>query len=412
MNALAATNRNFRHAARILGLDSKLEKSLLIPFREIKVECTIPKDDGTLVSYVGFRIQHDNARGPMKGGIRYHPEVDPDEVNALAQLMTWKTAVVNIPYGGAKGGIGCNPRDLSVSELERLTRVFTQKIHDLIGIHRDVPAPDMGTNSQTMAWILDEYSKFHGHSPAVVTGKPIDLGGSLGRESATGLGVVFATESLLGEYGKSISGMKFVIQGFGNVGSWAAKLIHDRGGHVIAVSDITGAIKNPAGINIPDLLKHKDSNAGSLKEFQGGDAMDPNDLLVHECDVLIPCALGGVINKENAADVKAKFIIEAANHPTDPEADEILSNKGVVILPDIYANAGGVTVSYFEWVQNIQGFMWEEDKVNCELKKYMHKAFLDIKALCQTHDCSLRMGAFTLGVNRVARATLLRGWEA
>ncbi|CAN6580604.1 unnamed protein product [Malus baccata var. baccata] len=411
MNALAATNRNFRHAARILGLDSKLEKSLLIPFREIKVECTIPKDDGTLVSYVGFRIQHDNARGPMKGGIRYHPEVDPDEVNALAQLMTWKTAVVNIPYGGAKGGIGCNPRDLSVSELERLTRVFTQKIHDLIGIHRDVPAPDMGTNSQTMAWILDEYSKFHGHSPAVVTGKPIDLGGSLGRESATGLGVVFATESLLGEYGKSISGMKFVIQGFGNVGSWAAKLIHDRGGHVIAVSDITGAIKNPAGINIPDLLKHKDSN-GSLKEFQGGDAMDPNDLLVHECDVLIPCALGGVINKENAADVKAKFIIEAANHPTDPEADEILSKKGVVILPDIYANAGGVTVSYFEWVQNIQGFMWEEDKVNCELKKYMHKAFLDIKALCQTHDCSLRMGAFTLGVNRVARATLLRGWEA
>ncbi|XP_021813617.1 glutamate dehydrogenase 2-like [Prunus avium] len=411
MNALAATNRNFRHAARILGLDSKLEKSLLIPFREIKVECTIPKDDGTLVSYVGFRIQHDNARGPMKGGIRYHPEVDPDEVNALAQLMTWKTAVANIPYGGAKGGIGCNPRDLSISELERLTRVFTQRIHDLIGIHRDVPAPDMGTNAQTMAWILDEYSKFHGHSPAVVTGKPIDLGGSLGRESATGLGVVFATESVLAEYGKSISGMKFVIQGFGNVGSWAAKLIHDRGGKVVAVSDITGAIKNPDGIDIPALLRYKESNA-SLKEFQGADSMDPNDLLVHECDVLIPCALGGVINKENAADVKAKFIIEAANHPTDPEADEILSNKGVVILPDIYANAGGVTVSYFEWVQNIQGFMWEEEKVNCELKRYMHKAFHDIKAMCQIHNCNLRMGAFTLGVNRVARATTLRGWEA
>lgn len=410
MNALAATNRNFRYAARILGLDSKLERSLLIPFREIKVECSIPKDDGSLATFVGFRIQHDNARGPMKGGIRYHPEVDPDEVNALAQLMTWKTAVAAIPYGGAKGGIGCNPRELSMSELERLTRVFTQKIHDLIGIHRDVPAPDMGTNSQTMAWILDEYSKFHGHSPAVVTGKPIDLGGSLGREAATGLGVFFATEALLAEHGKSISNMKFAIQGFGNVGSWAAKFFHEHGGKVVAVSDITGAIKNPNGIDIPALLKYKKSNK-SLNDFQGGNAMDLNDLLVHECDVLVPCALGGVLNKENAADVKAKFIIEAANHPTDPEADEILSKKGVVILPDIYANSGGVTVSYFEWVQNIQGFMWEEEKVNHELKTYMMSAFKDIKAMCQTHNCNLRMGAFTLGVNRVAQATLLRGWE-
>ncbi|KAL7167022.1 hypothetical protein ACSBR2_037643 [Camellia fascicularis] len=411
MNALAATKRNFRLASRILGLDSKLEKSLLIPFREIKVECTIPKDDGTLVSYVGFRIQHDNARGPMKGGIRYHPEVDPDEVNALAQLMTWKTALADIPYGGAKGGIGCNPMDLTKSELERLTRVFTQKIHDLIGIHTDVPAPDMGTNAQTMAWILDEYSKFHGHSPAVVTGKPIDLGGSLGREAATGLGVVFATEALLADYGESISKMKFAIQGFGNVGSWAAKFIHERGGEIVAVSDITGAVENPNGIDIPALLKHKDST-NSLKGFNGGDAMDPNNLLIHECDVLIPCALGGVLNKDNAADVKAKFVIEAANHPTDPEADEILSKKGVVVLPDIYANAGGVTVSYFEWVQNIQGFMWDEEKVNHELEKYMRRAFHEIKAMCSTHGCNLRMGAFTLGVSRVARATLLRGWEA
>ncbi|KAE8711857.1 Glutamate dehydrogenase A [Hibiscus syriacus] len=328
-------------------------KSLLIPFREIKVECTIPKDDGTLVSYVGFRIQHDNARGPMKGGIRYHPEVEPDEVNALAQLMTWKTAVANIPYGGAKGGIGCNPRDLSKSELERLTRVFTQKIHDLIGIHTDVPAPDMGTNAQTMAWILDEYSKFHGHSPAVVTGKPVDLGGSLGRE--TGRGVAHTRE----------------------------------GGKIVAVSDITGAIKNPKGIDIPELLKHREAT-GSLKSFGGGDSMDPMNCFVHECDVLIPCALGGVLNRQNAADVKAKFIIEAANHPTDP-ADEILSKKGVVILPDIYANAGGVTVSYFEWVQNIQGFMWDEEKVNKELKKYMTQAFHNIKNMCQSHDCSLRM---------------------
>ncbi|KAK6155961.1 hypothetical protein DH2020_010209 [Rehmannia glutinosa] len=397
MNALAATNRNFRQAARILGLDAKLEKSLLIPFREIKfhgdfrdslivgfdqVECTIPKDDGTLVSYVGFRVQHDNARGPMKGGIRYHPEVDPDEVNALAQLMTWKTAVADIPYGGAKGGIGCTPKELSTSELERLTRVFTQKIHDLIGVNTDVPAPDMGTNAQTMAWILDEYSKFHGHSPAVVTGKPIDLGGSLGREAATGRGVVYATEALLAEHGKSIQDLTFAIQGFGNVGSWAARLLHELGGKVIAVSDITGAVKNPNGIDIPALIQHKEKT-GKLADFSGADFMDSNDVLTHECDVLIPCALGGVLNRENAGDVKAKYIIEAANHPTDPDADE-----------------------------NIQGFMWDEEKVNQELKRYMTKAFHNIKSMCQLHNCNLRMGAFTLGVNRVARATLLRGWEA
>uniref|UniRef100_A0A7N0U619 glutamate dehydrogenase [NAD(P)(+)] n=1 Tax=Kalanchoe fedtschenkoi TaxID=63787 RepID=A0A7N0U619_KALFE len=338
-------------------------------------------------------------------------KVEPDEVNALAQLMTWKTAVADIPYGGAKGGIGCNPKDLTTSELERLTRVFTQKIHDLIGVHTDVPAPDMGTSAQTMAWILDEYSKFHGHSPAIVTGKPLDLGGSLGREAATGRGVVYATEVLLAEHGKSVQDMSFAIQGFGNVGSWVAKLLHKRGAKIVAASDVTGAIKNPNGIDIPALLKHKEET-GILSSFSGGSAMDANELLVHECDVLIPCALGGVLNRENASGVKAKFIVEAANHPTDPEADEILSNKGVVILPDIYANAGGVTVSYFEWVQNIQGFMWDEEKVNGELKRYMTRAFHNIKGMCKTHGCSLRMGAFTLGVNRVARATLLRGWEA
>ncbi|KAK1326688.1 Glutamate dehydrogenase 2 [Acorus calamus] len=410
MNSLVATSRNFQRAARLLGLDSKLEKSLLIPFREIKVECTVKKDDGTFMSYVGFRVQHDNARGPMKGGIRYHPEVDTDEVNALAQLMTWKTAVVDIPYGGAKGGIGCSPGELSMSELERLTRVFTQNIHGLIGTHIDVPAPDMGTNSQTMAWILDEYSKFHGYSPGVVTGKPIGLGGSLGREAATGRGVVCAAEALLAEFGKSISGLTFVIQGFGNVGSWVAKLIHEKGGKVIALGDASGAIKDPNGIDIPALIMHKTAG-GDLKDFKGVDVMDSNELLVHECDVLIPCALGGVFNRENAADVRAKYIIEAANHPSDPEADEILSQRGVVILPDIYANAGGVIVSYFEWVQNIQGFMWGEDKVNMELQKYMRKAFNNIKAMCKTHDCNLRMGAFALGVNRVARTTVMRGWE-
>ncbi|RVX15468.1 Glutamate dehydrogenase A [Vitis vinifera] len=414
INALAATNFNFRRAAHILGLDSKIEKCLLIPFREIKVECTILKDDGTLSSFVGFRIQHDNARGPMKGGIRYHPDVDPDEVNALAQLMTWKTAVANIPYGGAKGGIGCRPSEMSTNELERLTRVFTQKIHDLIGIHSDVPAPDMGTNSQTMAWILDENSKFHGHSPAVVTGKPIVRSwGSLGRESATGLGVVFGTEALLAEYGKLISDMKVLEMWVPGLQS----LFMREGGKIVAVSDVTGAVTNPDGLEIPGLLKHEETTK-SFKGFIGGDSMDPNDLLVHECDVLIPCALVMSImvytfsQRDNAAHVKAKFIIEAANHPTDPEADEILSKKGVIILPDVYANSGGVTVSYFEWVQNIQGFMWDEEKVNHELQKYMRRSFLDIKPMCQTLNCSLRMSSFTLGVNRVARATLLRGWQA
>lgn len=410
MNALAATSRNFRQASRLLGLDSRLEKSLLIPFREVKVECTIPKDDGTIASYVGYRVQHDNARGPMKGGIRYHPEVDPDEVNALAQLMTWKTAVANIPYGGAKGGIGCSPSSLSKTELERLTRVFTQKIHHLIGINMDIPAPDMGTNSQTMAWILDEYSKFHGHSPAVVTGKPLDLGGSLGRDAATGRGVVIATEALLAEHGIPIRDQRFVIQGFGNVGSWAAKLIHEKGGKVVAISDITGALKNTSGLDIPSIIRYSKEN-GNIKDFTEAEAIDPECLLHEECDVLIPAALGGVLNRENASELRAKFIVEAANHPTDPEADEILSKKGVVILPDIYANAGGVIVSYFEWVQNIQGFRWDEPQINNELWTYMMRAFTDIKDMCKKLDCDLRMGAFSLGLERVARATNLRGWE-
>ncbi|KAI3517531.1 hypothetical protein L1887_16746 [Cichorium endivia] len=407
--ALATATKNFRNASRLLGLDKKLEMSLLIPLREIKVECTIPKDDGSLVSHIGFRVQHDNARGPMKGGIRYHPKVDLDEVNALAQLMSWKTAVMGLPFGGAKGGIGCTPKDLTPSELERLTRVFTQKLQDLIGTNIDIPAPDMGTNPQTMAWILDEYSKFHGYSPACVTGKPLELGGSLGRESATGHGVVISMEALLNEHGKSIKDSTFVIQGYGNVGSWVAKLVYEKGGKIVALSDVTGAIKNPNGIDILKLDKHREK--GQLCDFNGGERMKPDEVLLHQCDVLIPCALGGVINSENAGDIKAKFIIEAANHPTEPEADDILSERGVVILPDLYANAGGVTVSYFEWVQNTQGFMWEEELVNKYLIQYMKQSFKDIKAKCHTHNCSLRMGAFTLGVERVARATLLRGWE-
>ncbi|GJS64087.1 glutamate dehydrogenase 2 [Tanacetum coccineum] len=390
MNPLAATNRNFRHAARLLGLDSQLEKSLLMPHKEIKVECTIIKDDGSLASFEGFRVQHDNSRGTMKGGIRYHPEVEHGEVNALAQIMTWKTAVVNLPYGGAKGGIACDPKELSVRELERLTRVFTQKIHHFIGVNVDVPAPDMGTNAQTVSWIMDEYLKYHGYSPAIVTGKLI-----VGREATTGHGVI-ATEALLVDHGKLIEG---------RVGNWDLGLL--------------GLVS----CNLMVRIRCSDDVTNN---------MNPDELLFQECDVLIPCALGGVLTskfliicfriemvsyfkiahrRENAGDVKAKFVVEAANHPVDPEADEILSKKGVIILPDIYANAGGVTVSYFEWVQNTQGFMWDEATVNLELKKYMKSAFGNIKKMCKTHDCNLRMGAFTLGVDRVARSTMLRGFE-
>ncbi|KAF3662036.1 Glutamate dehydrogenase A [Capsicum annuum] len=307
--------------------------------------------------------------------------------------------IADIPYRGTKGGIGCTPKDLSVSELERLTRVFTQKIHDLLGINTDVPAPDMGTNAQTMAWILDEYSKFHGHSPAIVTEKPIDLGGSLGREAETGHGVVYATRALLAEYGKHVKDLTFAIQGFGNVGAWAGKLIHERDGKVVAVSDITGAVKNPNGIDMPALLSHKEKT-GKLIDFTDADMMNSDEFLTHECDVLIPCALEGVLNRENADNVKAKFIIEVANHPTDPDADQILSKNGVVILPDVYANAGGVTQLFCMG----SGFMWDEEKVYRELKKYMTRAFHKLKSMCHSYNCNLRMGAFTLGVNRVARS--------
>lgn len=408
MKPTEATNFNFSRAARLIGLDPKLEHQLLTPYREIKVECTLLRDDGSSDTFTGFRIQHDNARGPMKGGIRFHPEVELDEVTALASLMTWKTAVVNIPYGGAKGGIACDPRALSRNEIQRLTRTFVQKLHDVIGPQVDIPAPDMGTNAQTMAWIVDEYSKFHGWSPAVVTGKPIELGGSFGRESATGRGVMFAAECLLQSRGESLAGLSYAVQGFGNVGSWVARLLHAAGGRIVAISDVNGALSNPRGLDIPLLSQHYEATGG-LKGFSGGNAMPGEALLAYPCDVLIPAALGGVLNKQTAPEVRARYVIEGANHPTDPDADAVLAKRGVTVLPDIYANAGGVTVSYFEWVQNIQQFHWSEERVNDELKRVMRAAFADIQASAQALKTDLRAAAFALGIQRVARATALRG---
>ncbi len=410
MHASEATAYYFKRASKHLGMSERLEKVLILPKREVKVEIHVELDNGELVSYTGFRVQHDNSRGPMKGGLRYHPEVDPDEVNSLASLMTWKTAVVNVPYGGAKGGISCNPSLLSHSELQKLTRAFVDEIHDVIGPTLDIPAPDMGTNAQTMAWIVDQYSKYHGWTPAVVTGKPVELGGSKGRDAATGRGILFAIQAFMQDEGKPISELSFVIQGFGNVGSWAALLIHQAGGKVIAISDLTGAIKNPKGLDIEALQRHA-KETGGIAGFPGAETFDAEKLLSLDCDVLIPAALGNVLTKENAADIKAKYIVEGANGPTSPEADELFIKQGKQVIPDIFANAGGVVVSYFEWVQNIQQFRWSEDRVNAELKTIMLEAYQDIKALAKSNNCDLRTAAFLLAISRVAQAAAVRGLE-
>ncbi len=405
-----ATKYYFSRAARQLGIGTYLERVLCTPRREVKVELIVEMDDGSSSVFTGYRVQHDNSRGPMKGGLRYHPEVDPDEVNSLAALMTYKTAVVNLPYGGAKGGISCDPLKLSHAELQRLTRAFVDEIHDIIGPQQDVPAPDMGTNAQTMAWIVDQYSKYHGWTPAVVTGKPLELGGSAGREAATGRGLAIATESVLKDHGHAISGMKFAVQGFGNVGSWACKFIHERGGKIIAVSDVSGALYNKDGIDIEALRIHAQMH-GSIVGFNGAAQADPKEILMTDCDVIVPAALGNVITGDIANDIRAKFVMEGANGPTTPDADEKLLKRGVTVVPDIFANAGGVIVSYFEWVQNIQQFRWTESRVNSELETMMHQAYVELKSLAKGNACDLRTAAFQLAISRIARATALRGRE-
>jgi glutamate dehydrogenase (NAD(P)+) len=411
MTPTEATNRYFHRAADLLKLHDRARHFLLTPYREIKVECSFVRDGGALATFVGYRVQHDNSRGPMKGGIRYHPQVDPDEVNALAALMTWKTAVVGLPYGGAKRGISVDPKQLSPRELQRLTRVFTQKLADVIGPHSDIPAPDMGTNAGVMGWIVDEYAKFHGHSPAVVTGKPVELGGSLGREAATGRGVLYAAECLFEEMGRKVGDFTYAVQGFGNVGSWAATLFHQAGGKVVAVADVSGGVRNKSGLDVPALVKHA-AQAKGVAGFPGAEAFPADEVLYEPVDVLIPAALGDVLTTKNADRVKAKVILEGANHPTDIEADAILQKKGVVMVPDIYANAGGVTVSYFEWAQNIQQFRWDEERVNAELRKVMRQAYADLKRVRAEHNCDWRTAAFVLAVDRVATASALRGvWE-
>jgi glutamate dehydrogenase (NAD(P)+) len=410
MRASEATNYYFKRAAKQLHLGSRLETVLMTPRREVKVEIVVELDSGELGVFKGFRVQHNNSRGPMKGGLRFHPEVDPDEVNSLASLMTWKTAVANIPYGGAKGGVNCDPSKLSHSELQKVTRSFIDEIHDIIGPGLDIPAPDMGSNAQTMAWIVDQYSKYHGWTPAVVTGKPLELGGSAGREQATGQGLFFSAEAILADHKMDMKNTRFAIQGFGNVGTWAAHFIHDAGGKVVAISDLSGAIYNKDGIDIVALMRYT-REQGAISGFPGAESISASKLLLTECDVLMPAALGNVITEENVKDIRAKIIIEGANGPTTPEADEYLIKKGIPIVPDIFANAGGVIVSYFEWVQNVQQFRWRLERVNQELKLLMLDAYTEIKTLAKSNECDLRTAAFLLGISRVARAAALRGLE-
>ena len=402
------TNYYFRKASRIMDVGERIETLLATPLREVKVQVSIELDSGEIRTFIGYRIQHDNTRGPMKGGLRYHPAVDADEVVSLASLMTWKTAVVNLPYGGAKGGITCDPSQMSIKELERLTRKYVDQIHDFIGPTRDIPAPDVNTNPQVMAWIMDQYSRFHGHSPAVVTGKPLDLYGSRGREAATGRGVLYICREILRDAGLPVKGTRFAIQGFGNVGSHAARLLTEDGGRIVAVSDVHGGIRNPQGLDVPALFEHVKRH-GTVKGFTGAEACSNDEVLTADCEVLIPAALGGVLTKENAGHVRARIIVEGANGPTTPEADELFEKRGVVVVPDILANTGGVTVSYFEWVQNLQHIAWDEERVNAELERIMKEAYDRVSQIARSRKLPLRTAAYVLAIGRVGKATVLRG---
>jgi glutamate dehydrogenase (NAD(P)+) len=402
-------SRLFDAAADRLGLSDEMRLLLKTPFCEVRVEVPIRMDDGRLEVFIGYRVQHDGSRGPMKGGLRYHPMVNLDEVRCLAALMTWKTALVNLPLGGAKGGVTCDPETMSQRELERMTRKFTERIGFILGPNRDIPAPDMNTNAQVMAWIMDAYSARFGYSPACVTGKPVDLGGSVGREEATGRGVAIVTRLAAKDFGIKLRGARIVIQGFGNVGSHAAAFLDEMGGRIVAVSDANGGIHRSGGLSVGALREHTRST-GSVVGFPGTEAIGNEELLGLECDILIPAALGGVITGTNAPDIRAKMIVEAANSPISTVGDYILTeDMGIIIIPDILANAGGVTVSYYEWVQNLQQFFWEEEQITEHLEKTMTRAYQQVRDRAKAEKTSLRTAAYVIALDRVAQAERLRG---
>lgn len=409
MKSFEATQVFFHRAADEVELSDDWRTLLLTARREVRVQVAVEMDDGRLTTFIGFRVQHDDTRGPMKGGLRYHPDVDLDEVRGLAALMTWKTALVNIPYGGAKGGIAVNPRQLSEKERERITRAFVDQIHDIIGPDTDIPAPDMGTDAHVMAWIRNQWEKYHGFNPAVITGKPVEHYGVPGREEATGRGVGTLAVKLIGRLGRKPHNTSVAIQGFGNVGSHAAKLLNEADFRVVAVSDISGAYYRREGLNIPEALRYCLEHDNSLEGYAGGQKISNEELLGLDVDLLIPAAIGGVIMPANVESVRAPIIIEAANAPIHPEADRVLHEGGAVILPDVLANAGGVTVSYFEWVQNRQHYKWGLNRVRQELDHILTQSFEEVWQEAQQRQCSLRTAAYIISLRRVYRATQLSG---
>lgn len=399
-------------AAGMLDLDQNDVIRLKYPERELKVSIPVEMDDGTVKVFEGYRVQHSSSRGPCKGGIRYHQDVDIDEVKALSAWMSFKCAVVNIPYGGAKGAIKVDPRELSKNELRRLTRRYIAMILPIIGPDCDIPAPDVGTNAEVMGWIMDTFSMLKGYTiPSVVTGKPIDIGGSLGRSEATGRGVMFITREILHRMGMPVMGARVVIQGMGNVGSTAAKLLFNEGSKIVAVSDVSGGIYDPKGLNIPVIKEYLATPGNYLKDYDepGITHITNQELLTLDCEVLIPAALENQVTEEIAPKVKATIIVEGANGPTTVEADRILERNGKTIVPDILANAGGVVVSYFEWVQNIQSLMWDEEEVNKNLEKIMIRAFNEVWDKKQEKNTTMRMGAYMVAVNRISKAKKIRG---
>jgi glutamate dehydrogenase (NAD(P)+) len=411
LTAFEAVNRYVDEAARLVDLDDEMYSVLTSTYREISVQIPVRLDNGDVIVARGYRVQHNGARGPYKGGVRYHPTADLEEVRALASLMTWKTALVDLPFGGAKGGIEIDPTPLSPTELQRMTRRFADGIHHVIGPYRDIPAPDMNTNAQTMAWMMDAYSAHHGYTPAIVTGKPVDLGGAPGREAATGRGVVDVLEAHAERRSLDVAGLRLAIQGFGNVGSWVARDAAARGCTVVAVSDVHGGVRHDDGLDVAALIDVVAAGGGVRDTAQPGvDLIDNNELLSGPCDVLVPAALGQVIGSDNATEVQASVVLEAANYPVTPDGDKVLGDRGVTIVPDVLANAGGVTGSYFEWSQNIQQFRWKEERFNAELRDRMRLAYEATADTAAELGCTLRQAAFAIGIRRVAHASRLRGY--
>lgn len=412
MTPFEAVNYFFMKAADVNHLRDEAVAVLSGTYRELRVQVPVRRDSGSLEVYTGYRVQHNGARGPYKGGIRYHPSADLEEVRALASLMTWKTALVDVPFGGAKGGIQVDPTGFSNAELERMSRRYFGQISHIIGPTRDIPAPDMNTNAQVMSWFMDEYGRRAGHTTQIVTGKPVALGGSFGREAATGRGVVVVTNETARDLGMDVPDeLTMAIQGFGNVGSWAARIADEHGYRVVAVSDVAGGIHAPEGLDVTKLLAHV-GETGSVVGFPGAEPISNADLLTLDVDILVPAALGEVITHHNADEIRARVVVEAANHPVTPVADAALAERGVTVVPDILANGGGVTVSYYEWVQNNQEIRWEEEEVNRRLTVKLQRAYRACRAFMDAHGeaDTLRESAFSLAVDRVVEAATLRGY--